>query len=86
VARAIRRQLAFGLRRTIPLALPRDLAIEVACFVAEAMKDVPTTGCHWCVRDHATGRLRIDGLSECDARQVACDLNSDDDDNEPEFI
>ena len=31
------RQLAFGLRRTIPLALPRDLAMEVACFVAEAM-------------------------------------------------
>jgi hypothetical protein len=36
-ARAIRRQLAFGLRRTIPLALPRDLAIEVARFVAEAI-------------------------------------------------
>ena len=55
-------------------------------FVAEAMKDVPTTGCHWCVRDHATGRLRNDGLSERDARQVASDLNSDDDDDEPEFI
>jgi len=34
---AIRRQLAFGLRRTIPLALTRGLAIEVACFVAEAI-------------------------------------------------
>jgi len=31
------RQFAFGLRRAIPLALPRDLAIEVACFAAEAM-------------------------------------------------
>ena len=29
-SRAIRRQLAFGLRRTFPLALPRDVAIEVA--------------------------------------------------------
>jgi len=37
VARAIRRQLAFGLRRTIPLALPRDFAIVVARFVAEAI-------------------------------------------------
>jgi hypothetical protein len=31
------RQLAFGLRRTFPLALPRALAIEVPCFVAEAI-------------------------------------------------